>query len=81
MVEGERYMITYCTKGHNTRPKVARMEGDIDTEERDRSETTLKDNIALNLLFLKYAVIAVVHDVLQHLLDLRDTKFLSQLTG
>ena len=27
--------------------KVARMEGDIDTSERDRSETTLEDNIAL----------------------------------
>ena len=57
------------------------MEGDIDTSERDCSETTLKDNIALGLLFLKHTVIAGVHNVLQHLLDLRDTKLLSQLTG
>ena len=57
------------------------MEGDIDTSERDRSETTLEDNIALGLLFLKRAVIAAVHDVLQHLLDLRDTKLLSQRMG
>jgi len=52
------------------------MEGDIDTSERDRSETTLKDNIALGLLFLERAVIAAVNDVLQHLLDLRNTKLL-----
>jgi len=57
------------------------MEGDIDTGERDRSKTTLEDNIALSLLFLKHTVIVAVHDVLQHLLDLRDTKFLSQLMG
>ena len=66
---------------NNTRPKVARMEENIDTGETVRSETTLEDNIALSLLFLKYAVVAVVHDVLQHLLDLRDTEFLIQLTG
>ena len=40
------------------------MEGDIDTSERDHSETTLEDNIALGLLFLKCVVIAGVHDVL-----------------
>jgi hypothetical protein len=57
------------------------MEGDVDTRERNRSETTLEDNITVSLLFLKCAVIAAVHDVLQHLLDLRDAKFLSQLTG
>jgi hypothetical protein len=51
--------------------KVAQTEGDIDTSERDRSETMLEDNIALGPLFLKRAVIAAVLDVLQHILDLR----------
>jgi hypothetical protein len=55
------------------------VEGDIDARERDRSETTLEDNIALSLLFLKRTVVAAVHDVLQHIFNLRDTKFLSQL--
>ena len=41
----------------------------------------LEDNLALSLLFLKYTVIAAVPEVLQHLLDLRNTKFLSKLTG
>jgi hypothetical protein len=55
------------------------VEGDIDARERNSGETTLEDNIALSLLFLKCAVIAAVHDILQHLLDLSEAKFLSQL--
>jgi hypothetical protein len=55
------------------------MEGDIKARKRDRSVTTLKDNIALSLLFFNRAIIAVIHDVLQHLLDLCETKFLGQL--
>jgi hypothetical protein len=34
---------------------------------RDRSETTLEDSIAVSLLFFNRAIIAVIHDVLQHL--------------
>jgi hypothetical protein len=55
------------------------VEGDIKTSKRDRSETTLEDNIAVSLLFFNRSVIAAIHDVLQHLLDLCETKFLDQL--
>jgi hypothetical protein len=55
------------------------VEGDIKASKRDRRETTLKDNIALSLLFFNSAIIAAIHDVLQHLLDLYETKFLGQL--
>jgi hypothetical protein len=55
------------------------VEGDIDAGERNRSKATLKDNIALSLLFLKCAIVAAIHDVLQHLFNLRETKFLGQL--
>lgn len=55
------------------------MEGDIKSSKRDRSKTTLEDNIALSLLFFNRAIIAAIHDVLQHLLDLFDAKFLGQL--
>jgi hypothetical protein len=52
------------------------VEGNIDARERNSGETTLKDNIAVGLLFLKCAVKAAVHDVFQHLLDLSETIFL-----
>jgi hypothetical protein len=55
------------------------VEGDIKASKRDRSETTLEDNIALSLLFFNRAIIAAIHDVLQHLLDLFETNFLGQL--
>jgi hypothetical protein len=55
------------------------VEGNIKASKRDRSETTLEDNIALSLLFFNRAIIAAIHDVLQHLLDLCETKFLRQL--
>lgn len=55
------------------------MKGDIDAGKRDRSKTTLKDDIAFGLLFFKCAVEAAVNDILQHLLNLRETKFLGQL--
>jgi hypothetical protein len=55
------------------------VEGNIKASKRDRSETTLEDNIALSLLFFNRAITAVIHDVLQHLLDLCETKFLGQL--
>ena len=55
------------------------MEGNIKSRKRDCSETPLEDNIALGLLFFNCAIIAAIHDVLQHLLDLRETKFLGQL--
>ena len=55
------------------------MEGDIKASKRNRSETTLEDNIALSLLFFNRAIIAAIHDILQHLLDLCETKFLGQL--
>ena len=55
------------------------MEGDINAREGDSGKATFKDDIALSLLFLKCAVIAAVHDILQHLLDLSETKFLGQL--
>jgi len=45
------------------------VEGDIKASKRDRSETTLEDNMALSLLFFNRATIATIHDVLQHLLD------------
>jgi hypothetical protein len=57
------------------------MEWGIDTRQRDRSEATHEVDIACNPWLLKYVVIAAVHDVLQHLLDLHDTRYLSQLTG
>jgi hypothetical protein len=40
-----------CMEGHNTRPKIMRMEGDINAGERNCSEVGLKDNIALSILF------------------------------
>jgi hypothetical protein len=55
------------------------VEGDIKASKRDRSETTLEDNIALSLLFFNRAIIAAIHDVLQHFLDLCEAKFLGQL--
>jgi len=55
------------------------VEGYIKASKRNRSETTLEDNIALSLLFFNRAIIAAIHDVLQHLLDLCETKFLGQL--
>ena len=55
------------------------MEGDIKASKRNRSETTFENNIALSLLFFNRAIIAAIHDILQHLLDLCETKFLGQL--
>jgi hypothetical protein len=55
------------------------VEGDIKASKRDRSETTLEDNVAFSLLFFNRAIIAAIHDDLQHLLDLCETKFLGQL--
>jgi hypothetical protein len=55
------------------------VEGDIKTSKRDRSETTLEDNIAISILFFNRAIIAAIHDVIQHLLDLCETEFLGQL--
>ena len=55
------------------------MEGDIDTAERNSSETTLEDDVTLSLLLLEGTIVAVIHDVLEHLLDLCESEFLSQL--
>jgi hypothetical protein len=55
------------------------VEGDIKASQRDRSETTLEDNIAISFLFFDRAIIAAIHDVLEHVLDLFKTKFLGQL--
>jgi hypothetical protein len=55
------------------------VEGYIKARKRNRSETTLEDNIALSLLFFNRAIITAIHDVLQHLLDLCQTKFPGQL--
>ena len=56
-----------------------RVEGNIKASKRDHSETTLKDNIAISLLLLKHAVIAAIHNIFEHFLNLRETKFLGQL--
>jgi len=55
------------------------VEGDIKASKRDRSKTTLKDNIALSFLFFNRTIIAAIHDVVQHLLNLCKTKFLGEL--
>lgn len=55
------------------------MEGDIDTAERNSSETTLEDDVTLSLLLLEGTIVAVIHDVLEHLLNLCESEFLSQL--
>jgi hypothetical protein len=40
-----------CMEGHDTRPKIMQMEGDINARERNCSKVRLKDNIALSILF------------------------------
>ena len=55
------------------------MEGDIDTAKRNGGETTFEDDVALGLLLLKGTIVAAVHDVLEHLFNLCETEFLSQL--
>lgn len=55
------------------------MEGDINTTKRNSSETTLENNVTLSLLLLEGTIVAVVHDVLEHLLNFCETEFLSQL--
>lgn len=55
------------------------MEGDIDTAERNSSETTLEDDVTLSLLLLEGTIVAVIHDVLEHLFNLCESEFLSQL--
>ena len=55
------------------------MEGNIKASKRDRSETTLKDDVAFCLLFFNRTIIAAIYDVPQHLLNFCETKFLGQL--
>jgi hypothetical protein len=55
------------------------VERDIKASKRDRSKSTLEGNVALSLLFFNRAIIATIHNVLQHLLDLCETEFLGQL--
>ena len=55
------------------------MEGDVNTTKRNSGKATFEDDVALSLLLLKGPIKAVVHDVLKHLFNLRETEFLSQL--
>jgi len=71
---GVSILSSTCTERQNTRPKVARVGRSIDTREGKHCKATLKDNMALSLLSLKYAIVAALHDVLQHLFNLRETK-------
>ena len=55
------------------------MEVDIKASKRNCSETALEGNIVLGLLSFNHTIVAAIHNILQHLLDLCETKFLGQL--
>ena len=61
------------------RPEVAGVEGNIDAAKQNGGEPTFEDDVALGLLLLKGTIVAVVHDVLEHLFNFCETEFLSQL--
>ena len=55
------------------------MERNINACERDGGETAFKHNITFGLLLFEGMVVAAVDDVLQHILDFSEAKFLGQL--
>ncbi|GFZ49402.1 hypothetical protein JCM24511_07522 [Saitozyma sp. JCM 24511] len=56
----------------NTGPEVSRVEGNVDTGERDRGETTLEDDLTVLLLLLNSHVPTAVDDLGKLLLELLD---------
>ena len=68
-----------CAEGHDTSPKVARVEGDIDTGKGNGCESPLKLNVSFSLLLLLCLFEAGLDDLVKHLLDLLDSKLLGQL--
>jgi hypothetical protein len=55
------------------------VERNINPCERDSGEITFKHDITFGLLLFEGIVVAVVDDVLQHILNFSETKFLGQL--
>jgi hypothetical protein len=55
------------------------VERNVNACERDGGETAFKYNITFGLLLFKGMVVAVVDNVLQHILNFSETKFLGQL--
>ena len=76
-----RDRIRTITERHDTSPKVTRVEGYVDTRERDSRKATLKLDVTLGLLLLLGFLEARIHDFPKHLLDLLHTELLGQLNG
>jgi hypothetical protein len=66
-------------EGHDAGPEVTRVERDINACERDGGETAFKHYITFGLLPFEGMVVAVVDNVLQHILNFGEAKFLGQL--
>jgi hypothetical protein len=64
---------------HDTRPKVTRVERNINAGEWYSGEAVFKHNIKVDLLLFDRTVIAAVGDVLLHILHFSEAKCLGQL--
>ena len=58
------------SEGHDTGPKVTRMEGHIDTRKRNRSKSTLQFNVTLRSLLGLCLLEALLNNLTEHFLDL-----------
>ena len=72
-------MVPTGTEGHDSSPEVARVEGYVNTRERDGCEATLESDVSLLRLELLCLREAGVDDLAEHLLDLVDGELLRQL--
>jgi hypothetical protein len=57
------------------------VERNINACERDGGKTTFKYDITFGLLLFEGAVVAAVHNILQHILHLSEAEFLCQLNN
>ena len=67
------------SEGHDTGPKVTRMEGHIDTRKGNRSKSTLQFNVTLCSLLGLCLLEALLNNLTEHFLDLINSELLSKL--
>ena len=66
-------------KGHDTSPEISRVEGHVDARKRNGSETALKFDVTFSFLKVDSPLMALLHDVTEHLFDLLDREGFGQL--